>query len=264
VTELRFIEDAGAGWCFVCGTAGPFTLRTGAIGRRLREAWGLTERQAAAFERRESMFCGSCGSSLRVRNLAEILVRLYHPGRSRSSVRALVDDPDFRALRVAEVNACGELHPVLTDHPQLYYSEYREHRAASDPPSEDLESLTYADDLLDLIITSDTMEHIPRPDRAWREIYRTLRPGGRHVFTIPIRPGRHRSFPRATLVDGRVEYHRAPAYHGLEGEHLVFTDFGVDVVDQLAAHGFTVALYSLTPDDPLDIAGVISAQKPSA
>ena len=38
----------------------------------------------------------------------------------------------------------------------------------------------------DLVLTSETLEHVPDPRLALRETLRVLRPGGRHVFTVPL------------------------------------------------------------------------------
>lgn len=44
--------------------------------------------------------------------------------------------------------------------------------------NQNLECLTFADESLDLVITSDVMEHARLDDRVHREIYRVLKPGG--------------------------------------------------------------------------------------
>ena len=55
--------------------------------------------------------------------------------------------------------------------------------------SEDLCRLTYPDDSFDLVLTSESLEHVPDLAAALREILRVLVPGGRHIFTIPLLPG---------------------------------------------------------------------------
>ena len=63
--------------------------------------------------------------------------------------------------------------------PDLTYAEY---------PEEDVMALSYADASFDLVLTSDTLEHVEDPMKGMEEIRRVLRPGGRHVFTVPIKP----------------------------------------------------------------------------
>jgi SAM-dependent methyltransferase len=43
----------------------------------------------------------------------------------------------------------------------------------------------------DTIILSDVLEHIPEPDRLWREMYRILSPGGRLILNVPFYYGLH-------------------------------------------------------------------------
>ena len=51
---------------------------------------------------------------------------------------------------------------------------------------ENLEHLSFDNETLDLHITQDVFEHLFDPAAAFREIARTLRPGGAHVFTTPL------------------------------------------------------------------------------
>ncbi len=52
--------------------------------------------------------------------------------------------------------------------------------------NEDLENLTFDDNSIDLHVTQDVFEHILDPAKAFREIERTLKPGGAHIFTTPL------------------------------------------------------------------------------
>ncbi|MFO0908602.1 MAG: class I SAM-dependent methyltransferase [Isosphaeraceae bacterium] len=80
--------------------------------------------------------------------------------------------------------------------------------------SESLEALTYAAGSFDLILTSETLEHVPDLARALCELRRVLVPGGRHVFTIPVLPNVARTFARATLQpDGSIVEHATRICH---------------------------------------------------
>ena len=50
---------------------------------------------------------------------------------------------------------------------------------------EDLMAQTFENESFDLVITSDVFEHLPDVAPAVREIMRTLKPGGAHIFTVP-------------------------------------------------------------------------------
>jgi SAM-dependent methyltransferase len=94
---------------------------------------------------------------------------------------------------------------------------------------QDITRLTFANETLDLIVSSDVLEHVPHLDAAFRETARVLRPGGVHLFTVPPRPKTKR---RADLVDGAIRHIEAPEYH-LDplspGGILAFWDIGPDL-----------------------------------
>ncbi len=246
------------GLCRACGRSGDFEVVPGIINSELRSAWGIGREMAAAFDRRESLACPECGCSLRTRRLAEAVVATYAPSlgldADAASLVDLLGDPQFRSLRVAEINSCGMLHNILAEHPRLAYSEYAadsvaEPRERDSRPSQDLQALTYPEASFDLILTSDTLEHVPQPERAWQEIARVLAPGGFHIFTIPVLPGQRATRPRAHLGPKGVVLTAPPAYHGCGGEYLVFTDFGVDVADNLGALGLRTDILFFDPAD---------------
>ena len=103
---------------------------------------------------------------------------------------------------------------------------------------ENLEQLTFDDASIDLHVTQDVFEHVLRPERAFREIARTLKPGGAHVFTVPLvnkeRPSRMRVEVDAA---GAVKHLEPPAYHGNPIDargSLVTIDWGFDIRDHIA------------------------------
>ena len=51
-------------------------------------------------------------------------VLLDHYGHGATSVAALVEEPGFRRLDIAEINAVGPMHEILLPHPRLRHSEY--------------------------------------------------------------------------------------------------------------------------------------------
>jgi SAM-dependent methyltransferase len=106
---------------------------------------------------------------------------------------------------------------------------------------EDIQQLSFEDSSIDLIISTDVMEHVPNPRQAFAEIYRVLRPGGQALMTFPFFDGWAESVVRAEVRDGTVVHQLSPVYHGnplsAEGS-LVFTDFGWDVLDQIRTEGF--------------------------
>src|SRR5258708_7174765 len=93
--------------CIICGRFGPMLYRPVVIPARLAELWGLTPRLTRALTRRESLDCVWCGSKLRGRRLARVLLDTHPiepwPGGA-PSVQAWVGDGAVDDLRIAEIN----------------------------------------------------------------------------------------------------------------------------------------------------------------
>lgn len=101
--------------------------------------------------------------------------------------------------------------------------------------NENLEHQTFADESFDLVITQDVMEHVYYPDRVFREIARTLRKGGAHIFTVPLVNKYAKTERWATLnQDGTPNFLHSPEYHGnpvnSEGSPVTM-HWGADIVE---------------------------------
>jgi SAM-dependent methyltransferase len=110
--------------------------------------------------------------------------------------------------------------------------------------NEDLEHQTFAPEVFDFVIHLDVMEHLFNPFEALREIERTLRPGGRCLFTAPTYPERVRSEQVAFKEDDGLRVIGAPEYHGNpqnpEGS-IVTWRYGYDLPHLIARNtGFDV------------------------
>jgi SAM-dependent methyltransferase len=102
---------------------------------------------------------------------------------------------------------------------------------------EDLEHLSFPDDSFDLFITQDVMEHVFDPRKAFAEIARVLKPGGAHIFSVPLVKKAARSERRASLdVRGNTILHQVPEYHGNPADargSLVTMDWGYDIAQHI-------------------------------
>ena len=90
---------------------------------------------------------------------------------------------------------------------------------------------TFEDRSFDLVITSDVFEHLPNVAPAVREIMRTLKPGGAHIFTVPWFRSK-KTLVRAVMKDGKVRHLEKPDYHGNRIDSsgsLVFTEWGMEL-----------------------------------
>ncbi len=212
----------------------------------LIEQWELSPKWAALFYAREGKFCEWCDASLRCCQLAKAIVDALNSrlGTNAACLDSLFDDPRARALAVAEINSVGSLHRFLCRLPNLSYSEYG--IETSDVASEDLMCLSYSDSSFDLILTSETLEHVPDIDIALNEIHRVLKPAGLHIFTVPIVMDRPETRQRASIRGGKLVHHAPPSYHGngsgQQPDLLVFYEFGADFVERCRRAGFNVRL----------------------
>ncbi len=103
---------------------------------------------------------------------------------------------------------------------------------------QDIEDLTFLDESFDLLITQDVLEHVLRPDRAMGEIARVLRPGGAHVFTVPLYHGRQ-TLVRAIPSESGIEHLLPPDYHGGPEDpdrSLVIREWGDDFISFVSEH----------------------------
>jgi SAM-dependent methyltransferase len=257
--------------CVVCGRFRPMLYRRRVIPRRLEELWGLSPRLAEALARKESCDCAACGAKLRCRRIAQAVLSFYPigpPPAPAPSLARWVEHPEARSLRLAEINRIDGLHDCLVRLPHFAASDYRPGSVpgavVEGVRSEDLTRLTYPDAAFDLVLTSETLEHVPDLDAALGELRRVLVPGGRHIFTVPLLPQTVRTFSRAILrPDGSAE-DRAPriCHPGGDWGYPVFTEFGSDLPELLRQAGFEVdVLFGPTRDD--DLAQVYVCRKPA-
>ena len=239
---LRDIYYWGPKRCPACGRHAR-VLFNKVLWPELGAFWELNARQYVEFDHREGRRCARCQNSLRARQLAAVIIEQLNAklGTNHNNLRALCNDSAAQHLKVAEINSLGALHPFLTALPGLRYSEY----GSETVPSEDLSRLSYANDSFDIVLTSDTLEHVPDFTRALAEIGRVLKPDGLHIFTIPVVWDRDTRV-RASEVGGHLVHHLPPSYHGAPcveaGDFLVFHEFGRDVPAMIEAAGFELSV----------------------
>jgi SAM-dependent methyltransferase len=158
---------------------------------------------------------------------------------------SMAKNDQVKRLKVAEVNSCGSLHKALCRLPGLKFSEYEPD--SPEVPHEDLLNLSYASGEFDLVLHSDTLEHVPDLGRALDEIHRVLKPGGAMICSVPlVRDGRQTTARAAVKPDGEVEHFFPPIYHGgsyqKTCQYLVFYDFGGDLFEFIEARGFNIQI----------------------
>ncbi len=254
--------------CEVCGRIGLMYYRRRVIPPELARRWGLTEPLARAIARKESLECSRCGAKLRGRRLARVVLDLYPVQPPARSLAGWARSSGVQHLRVAEINRVEGVHDALA---ALTHFSGSDHTEGADPGAimagtrhEDLTRLTYADAVFDLILTSETLEHVPDLHRALAEIHRVLVPGGRHLFTVPLLPHVPTTFPRTRLgADGAIIDLVPPIRHpGGDTGWPVHTEFGADFPKILRNAGFEVEV-RFGPITQADVAQVFVTLKPA-
>lgn len=101
--------------------------------------------------------------------------------------------------------------------------------------NQNIENMTFDNETFDIYITQDVFEHVNDPYSAFKEIERVLKPGGIHLFTVPLYPF-IKSRPRIAISNGKVENILPPVFHGnpiSEDGSLVTYDWGSDIAEQI-------------------------------
>lgn len=247
------------GICDACGGFGPYEFRE-IIDNKLAGQWGLSSTQKTSMSCRESMFCAFCECSYRLRLLARAIKIHIGVDSNTSLLQAIRETSKFNKIKIAEINSCGVLHEIIKEIPNLTYTEYGSKNPAI--PDEDLQSLSFEKGTFDLILTSDTLEHIPNPKLALEETFRVLKPGGAHIMTVPVILDRKTKLRAYIDEHGEVLHKLSKSYHGAgQADYLVWNEFGFDFIKMLQEIGFDAEYFFVNAENTDDHTGIIIARK---
>lgn len=184
----------------------------------LIDTWGLTLEEISYINRQQGFHCTGCGNNLRSMGLAAAITKEIQFDGNLSAFGTSGSD-----ISLLEINHAGGLTPYLCNlnrHRLIEYPEY------------DMQHLQIESNSFDIVIHSDTLEHVPNAVAALAECKRVLKENGKCIFTVPI------TVDRTT----RSRNGLPASYHGQSGvlanDQVVHTEFGMDVWKTIIQAGF--------------------------
>jgi glycosyltransferase involved in cell wall biosynthesis/SAM-dependent methyltransferase len=232
ITEIKLIEHDQPnffidGFCAVCGCESQFNTS-------FMYSYAVTDDNKPIPNWREHLGCIHCGFQNRIRATIQFFYQYVKPA------------PNADIYITEQVTALFKW--LQKQHPQIIGSEY----LGAEIPfgaskngirNEDMTALTFADNSFDYILSFDVLEHVNDDIRAFQEVYRSLKPGGTFVFSVPFMPNETEKQVRARMSpDGSIEHILAPEYHGNPVDHesgsLCFRYFAWDMINDLKSIGF--------------------------
>ena len=211
----------------VCGVCGGTEFSDGRVlWPGLIAEWQLSPVEVDYVDRQQGTTCNRCGANLRSVALANAIRAHF---LSTRGLQEIVEQEPRQSI--LEINEAGSLSPILRRFNGHVLAAY---------PEVDIHCLPYADASFNLVVHSDTLEHVDNPVHALAECRRVLKPGGALCFTIPIIIGRL-SRSRAGLAKS---YHGNPSM--ASDDFVVHTEFGADAWTYLMDAGFsTISIYAV-------------------
>jgi len=230
---LLFQKNIGLpGKCSICGHYSTFCKRPGNVAHNTIE-------------------CFRCGAMARYRAIAMVLGNQIKNNTHIDPTITLKSIKSMKHIRIYNTFYGGAFNRHLSRISTLVTSEYlpglKRGRTYFGIRHETLNDLTFENNSIDIIITTEVMEHVYEPWKAFKEIYRVLKPGGCHIFTVPVGVN-HPTEPRVQFDRGKLTHIKQPKYHrnplSMKGS-LVVTDFGNDLIKKLEEIGFKTEKYTL-------------------
>ncbi len=207
------------GSCPICGEK-QFSAQP-VLWQELIDEWQLSNDEVNYINLQQGFACRGCGNNLRSMTLAAAMTTAFgFTGCLKDFVRI---DPGIRDLALVEINPAGNLTPFLQVLPRHGLHSF---------PQIDMQRLKFETASIDIVVHSDTLEHVPDSLLALRECWRVLKPCGHLFYTVPI-------------IKDRLTRKRAglpPSYHGAPGvfqkDFQVETEYGANFWCEIFEAGF--------------------------
>lgn len=228
------IEDLAEGFGM-----GVETFVTTILERKIvvREECGFCGRESVFAMDREWIMprdsvCSGCGCGLRASDLLKTIGRYEKINLHKGIAGELKDK------KILNCGSTGYVHEAMKTCNHYIASEYYDNVRSGEINETtgimcvDLQNMPFDDDSLEVVISEDVLEHVWNIEKAMNEVYRCLKNGGRHYFTIPLSEGIN---TKCRIENPNKVYHLDPLRS--EGA-FVASEFGLDFADKLRKIGF--------------------------
>lgn len=154
---------------------------------------------------RDNYLCTNCKSLPRERALMRV-IKLFYPNWRELTIHE--SSPGQRGASVKLKNECDNYIS------SQYWPEKKLGIIYKGFYNTNLENQNFDNDIFDLVISQDVFEHLYNPDKACKEIYRTLKKGGAHICTIPM-VNKDKPTEKCSIIkDNEVIFLKEAEYHG--------------------------------------------------
>ncbi len=183
--------------------------------------------------------CSNCGASIRNSDTAGEVLKVF-----QNRVDSLYELGKMDLGNGLILNTCssGAIHNALEGSKNYICGEYFENVLGGEYyegiMSVDLTKAPFPNNSLDVVISEDVFEHVADYKKAMEEIFRILKPGGFHIFTVPIHDGKK----TVSRSGKRNVYHGDPNPLSGDGGVIVYTDWGEDIESLVSEFGFDTEL----------------------
>jgi len=170
--------------------------------------------------------CSNCGSIPRHRAIMHIIETLY---------------PDWEGAYIhesspSEGGASAKIKRLCNNYiASQFYMGKKPGEYEGLFRNEDLSNQSFDNEIFDMVVTQDVLEHVFNAEKVFCEIARTLKPEGFHIFTVPLVNKEKPTEKTAEInKDGTLTYFTPPEYHGNPIDcngSLVTYKWGYDIVD---------------------------------
>jgi len=189
---------------------------------------------------RESLDCKNCHSISRDR------IMMWALANSIEKKDILSDLSENKKIRIIESTATRGHTKILDNKFHYLNIEYSpDMMKVNKNPDKfaDFENLHFDDEYFDYVLASDVFEHIRLDDKAFKEVFRTLKPDGYFLMTVPFVNEREDTLVRVKPVGEQDVFLMPPEHHA--ANTLVYRVYGRDLFKKLTKHGFHVVYLSI-------------------